>query len=294
MATSGRLVWMCRMASNPSMPGIRRSIKTTSGWHSSLLAVTLAVVTGGVVLVLLGWGAANPILVRMGLRNMTRRPSQTLVLLCGLALSTAVMTASFGLSDSITASEVQQRLARMGAVDESITGPFTQVQVDSTLARLRQESNVAAASAIFFAPQSPTVTLLRTGLSVHGVDLYAVPPDFDQVYGAITNSRDQVVHFADLRSNGVFVSATLAENLNIQPGDTLQLSFEPSPSVVRAVLSKDIAVTAGEAIGNATPKSCCPLHTPSRLTRNRPIPSASRIGGRVAWTRAVQMGPAAG
>src|SRR5215469_15973492 len=169
----------------------------------TLLAVTLAAVPGGVVLVLLGLGATNPILLRMGLRKMTRRPSQTLVLLCGLALSTAVITASFGLSDSITASEVQQRLARIGAVDESITGPFTQAQIDTTLARLRQDSHVAAASAILFAPQSPTVTELRTGLSVHDVDLYAVPPDFDQVYGPITDSRAQVVHFADVRPNEV-------------------------------------------------------------------------------------------
>src|SRR5262249_2341655 len=156
-----------------------------------------AVVTGGVALVLLGLLAAHPILVRMGLRNMTRRPSQTLVLLCGLALSTAVITASFGLSDSITASKLQQRLAPIWAVDERATGPFTQAQVDTPLARLRQDSHVAAASAILFAPQSPTVTELRTGLSVHDVDLYAVPPDFDQVYGAITDSREQVVHFAD-------------------------------------------------------------------------------------------------
>jgi len=78
---------------------------------------------------------------QQGLRNMTRRPSQMLVLPCGLALSTAVMTALFGLSDSIAASEVQQRLARMGAVDESITGPFTQAQVDTALTQLRQDSH---------------------------------------------------------------------------------------------------------------------------------------------------------
>src|SRR5690242_4001534 len=91
------------------------------GVSPDILAILLATITGGLLLALLGLGAARPLLLRMGLRNTTRRPRQTLVLLCGLALSTAVITASFGLSDSFTDSAIQHRLARVGNVDESVT-----------------------------------------------------------------------------------------------------------------------------------------------------------------------------
>ncbi len=155
----------------------------------TLLALTLTVVTGGILLLLLGLALNNPLLLRMGLRNTVRRPGKTILLLCGLALASAVMTASFGLQDSFTSSAAAHRVARMGNVDESVTGPFTQDQIDRDLVRIRAFPQVQAASAIGLYPQSPTVTSLRTGLAVHDVDFYALPPDFDQVYGPLTDGR---------------------------------------------------------------------------------------------------------
>ncbi len=170
----------------------------------TLLALTLAVVTGGILLLLLGLALNNPLLLRMGLRNMVRRPGKTFLLLFGLALASAVMTASFGLQDSFTSSAAAQRVARIGNVDESVTGPFTQGQIDRDLVRIRAFPQVQAASAIGLYPQSPTVTSLRTGLAVHDVDFYALPPDFEQVYGSLTDALGRAVHIANLhqRSTG--------------------------------------------------------------------------------------------
>lgn len=55
----------------------------------TLLALTLAAVTGGILLLLLGLALNNPLLLRMGLRNTVRRPGKTILLLCGLALASA-------------------------------------------------------------------------------------------------------------------------------------------------------------------------------------------------------------
>src|SRR6266516_1869925 len=108
----------------------------------TLLALTLAVVTGGILLLLLGLALNNPLLLRMGLRN---------------------------------------------------------------LVRIRAFPQVQAASAIGLYPQSPTVTSLRTGLAVHDVDFYALPPDFEQVYGSLTDALGRAVHIATLhqRRTGV-------------------------------------------------------------------------------------------
>jgi ABC-type antimicrobial peptide transport system permease subunit len=225
------------------------------------LALSLAAVTGGIVFLLLGLALSNPLLLRMGMRNTVRRPGKTLLLLCGLTLATAVITASFGLQDSFTSSAAAQRIAHMGMVDESVTGPFTRDLLDRDLARIRAFPQVQAASALGIYPQSPTVTSLRTGFAVHDADLYALPSDFNQVYGPLTDAQGQVVQIAKLRAGEALVSASLVQGLAAEVGDRLQLSFgEKTVTVtVRALLSNDIGVTAGEAIATATPQILLPV-----------------------------------
>ena len=231
------------------------------GISPTILAIALAVMTAGVLCVLLGLGANNPVLLRMGLRNMGRRPGRALVLLCGLALATAVITSSLGLSDSFTDTALQHRLARMGNVDESITGPFTKSQIDTAIAQIRRNPDVQGVTAISFSPQGPTVVSTRTGFAVHNTDVYGIPSDFDQVYGPLSDARGQPVHFADLVAGGAFVSPALAQSLAAQPGDELTISFGTKTSniTVRAILSNDIGVTSGEAVGGSLPEIIVPL-----------------------------------
>ena len=80
------------------------------GLSSDMLALLLAALTGGVFLIISGLSVNQPFLWRIGVRNLTRRPAQTLLLLCGLALSLAFIVASFSLNDSFVASVTAQRL----------------------------------------------------------------------------------------------------------------------------------------------------------------------------------------
>ncbi|GCE05920.1 ABC transporter permease [Dictyobacter aurantiacus] len=238
----------------------------------TVLALTLAAVTGGMVFVLLGLALSNPLLLRMGMRNTVRRPGKTLLLLCGLALATTVITASFGLQDSFSSSATEQRITHMGLVDESVTGPFTQDQLDGGLARIRAFPQVQAASALGIYPQSPTVTSLRTGFAVHDVDFYALPPDFNQVYGPLTNVQGQEVQVADLQSGEALISASLAQGLATRVGDRVQLTFGDKrvTVTVRALLSNDIGVTAGEAITPTTAQIMLPLAAAQQIDPEPP------------------------
>ena len=231
------------------------------GFSPTLLSLALAAMAAGVLCLLLGLGANNPVLLRMGLRNMGRRPGRAIVLLCGLALSTAVITASLGLSDSFTDSALQHRLARMGNVDESITGPFTQSQISTAITQIRRNPNVQGVAALSFSPQGPTVVSTRTGFAVHNTDLYGVPSDFDQVYGPLSDARGQAVHFTDLAAGEAFVSPALAQSLAAQPGDIVTILFGTKRFnvTVRAILSNDIGVTSGESVAGALPEIIVPV-----------------------------------
>lgn len=231
------------------------------------LALLLAGLTAGVLLIVLSLGVSNPILWRLGLRNVLRRPGQTVIMLAGLMLAAVFITASFGLQDSFNQSMVSDRLTKMGNVDEAVSGTFTQDQVNEALAHLQNMPQVQAATGIYYMPRGARIFSERTGLSVNDQYLYGMPPAFDQVYGPLTDNQGRRLHFADLGPNDAFVSSTVARDENVQVGDHLQvalfgLSDATLVVTVRAVLSTDLAITNSELeFDGSYPEIIMPLAT---------------------------------
>src|ERR1700737_3085145 len=117
-----------------------------SGLAPDAIALALLLATSGFLLLVVG--LSRPVFLRMSLRNMVRRPSQTVILLCGLMLSTIFITASLGLDDSFTDSENTYRLAQLGQVDEAVSGQFSVDQFAQTSARLQQLPEVQATAGV--------------------------------------------------------------------------------------------------------------------------------------------------
>ena len=62
-----------------------------------LLAIFLPVIA---VVAYMAW--RNPVMLKLGLRNIPRRKSQTSLIIVGIMMSTLIMAAAFGTGDSIT------------------------------------------------------------------------------------------------------------------------------------------------------------------------------------------------
>jgi putative ABC transport system permease protein len=254
-----------------------------SGWSPTSLALLMASLTVGILLVAFGFGATNRLIRRMGLRNVVRRPGQALMMLMGLTLATIFITASFGLQDSFNQSMVSDRLLKMGNVDEAVSGTFTQAQVNEALAHLQQMPQVQAATGIQYLPNGARIFSERTALNNVDQYLYGVPPAFDQVYGPLTDNQGRQVRFADLGPHDVFVSSTVARDEDVRVGDRLQLVFEEQTNetlevTVRAVLSRDLAVTHGELqFDGSYPEIIMPLATTLSLSAHTnflaPVPN---------------------
>ncbi len=75
------------------------------------LALTLIVVTVGVLLVATVPGRSAPLLRRMARRQIARRPMQSVMMIAGLALAAVFITAPLGLQDSFQASSTSLRLS---------------------------------------------------------------------------------------------------------------------------------------------------------------------------------------
>ncbi|GHO55741.1 ABC transporter permease [Ktedonobacter robiniae] len=239
---------------------------TLPGFSPTTQTLLLAVVVGGAVLIIVGLSINNPLLWRMGMRNILRHRAQTLIMLCGLLLSFVFLTATFGLQDSLTHSVEADRLTKVGDVDESVTGPFTQNQVESALTQIRQQAAVRAATALYLNPLGASFRSQQTGVTQTNQYILGVPPDFDQVYGALRDSQGQAISSADLRANEVLLSHSVAKSLDIKPGDQLQIKLNGQNATlnatVRAILSNDVAVTGGElGFDGSYPEMVLPLAT---------------------------------
>lgn len=87
----------------------------------------IALLVGGVTAILLYlaflW-LRNPVLMKIGLRNMLRRPTQSALIVIGLTLSTIIVVSALGVGDTLRYSIQKQAIAAYGEVDEIIAPPL--------------------------------------------------------------------------------------------------------------------------------------------------------------------------
>lgn len=88
---------------------------------------TAIVLAATVVLILLYLGLLwlrNPILVKLGVRNIPRRPTQSILIVIGLALSTIIIVSALSTGDTLTYSLRRQAVAAYGEIDEILAPPL--------------------------------------------------------------------------------------------------------------------------------------------------------------------------
>lgn len=96
---------------------------TLNDLNTTLIFVLLGAVTA-VLLYLLVVSLRNPVLAKLGLRNMARRPAQTVLIVVGLTLSTVIVVSALGAGDTLRNSIERQAISAYGQVDEIIAPPL--------------------------------------------------------------------------------------------------------------------------------------------------------------------------
>ncbi|WP_201371178.1 ABC transporter permease [Ktedonobacter robiniae] len=203
-----------------------------------------------ILLFIAGIGFTQRTLLRIGLRNMLRRRGQMLLLLGGLALSSAFITASFVLNDSLQYAANAQLLGNIGTIDETVTGTFTAEQATTYLSDIRRNEHIQAATGLLQSYQTASITSQRTGFSQDRLNVVAVPADFDEVFGPARDSDGKRVRFANLHAGDLYLGATLAQNFSAHVGDqlTLTLSGRRVTGTVRAILATNISTNASDIL----------------------------------------------
>ncbi len=182
----------------------------------------------------------NPIMFKLGIRNIPRRRSQTILIVIGLMLSTVIISAAFTTGDTVDRSVTAQVYTLLDSVDETIaTGArdkgevfgddtgnalrdsaFDQSTVQPLIDSLNQSPNVDAVVPLYgdVAVAVNQVQRLSTPLfTLQGLDpAVDALPDLHNIDGGN-------VKVADLGEGELYLNRSAADDLDLGVGDTVTL-----------------------------------------------------------------------
>ena len=84
------------------------------------LAVALGLILAGAALISL----RNPIIGKLGIRNIPRRPTQSTLIVIGLTLSTMIIVSALSLGDTLDNTIRRQTIDAYGQIDQVVSPPF--------------------------------------------------------------------------------------------------------------------------------------------------------------------------
>ena len=196
----------------------------------------------------------RPLLGKLAMREAIRRPGQTLLVVGGLMVGTATITAGFVAADSVAESTVDTFAYRYyGHVDITVTanGEFFPRDVAEEIASSTAVQNVTdGVSAGIDLPVSAADLDTRQGAS--RVTLVGFDPAAQGPFGAFTLVPEGETFGADLETDDVLISRLLAERIQAQPGDRLGVRLETIDGVARERLLHVAGIVRSEGPGAYT------------------------------------------
>ena len=200
----------------------------------ALLAVSLATV--GYVIV------RNRVMFFIGLRNIPRRPAQTVLIILGLMLSTLIISAAFTTGDTVDHSLGAQSFRLLGHVDEMVQlqgeTEGSPRDVDSfipaeTVERLRAEIAADPGGVDGFLPVliedvpavNPRSRQSEPSVNFYGLDAASLEgfPD------VVSKSSGDVLDVGSLAADQVFMNDSAADELAAEAGDRIQVFVGGEP-----------------------------------------------------------------
>jgi putative ABC transport system permease protein len=246
------------------------------GIRMSLLAAILLISCGVILLGLVFLGLRNRVMLKLGLRNIPRRRTQTVLIVVGLMLGTLIISAAFGTGDTMTYSFRSMALDSLGETDElihtggsmSLIGPkivigntsgeyypsqinfFSQSRFTSLSAKVASQQANQDASALLIDALVPVIVNKEAlvidytsrqsegMVSVIGYESFAADS-----FGQLRTTSGKRITFGELGENEVYLEQKMADRLMAEPGHELDIFLvanKPFRATVRAIIPTGI------------------------------------------------------
>ena len=229
------------------------------------ILVALAILVGAVGALAIH----NRIFLKLGIRNVSRRPARTALIVLGLMLGTTIIASALVTGDTMSHTIRSSAVTSLGQTDElvSVSGAdiSAEVELGSTTGveyfsqdvlpeveyelLLRHDDLIDGVAPAIIEPLA--VQSVTTRQSEPRVTLFASDQAHLAAFGAITRHSDGVPQYLnDLRPGEVFLNAEAADELDSAPGHRLRLFAEGDvlPVRVRAVVDYQGAGTDGAGL----------------------------------------------
>lgn len=193
----------------------------------------------------------RPVIFKLGIRNVPRRKTQTMLIIIGLMLATLIISAALATGDTLNYSMRKSAMDQLGLVDAYVTTsentdflPNLSPDQQSTITQAINDSGLADATSPMLVLQSPAVNLgdldptsITSPASVMEDAIASEPMTYlvgqDQAtvssFGDHVTADGEVRSLDDLKEGEVFINATLADQLDIQAGQTLFYAVNNQP-----------------------------------------------------------------
>ena len=234
----------------------------------NLFGVPMGGLTVGVVAVLLVFLAIlaffarrNPVLLKLGLRNIPRRRAQTVLIIVGLMLSTAIITSALALGDTVSSLIRNGALDSLGATDIVVESPtfagfgdefLTVEQSGAVLASVDGDSRVDGAM-----PQIRIdLPILNSGngMTSVGAPLLGLDPSRMRGFDEIKTPGGKSFQVESLGARDILLNEGMADDLDAAAGDELTViapTGEHRFTVSAVVIGVGLAGTRGDGTNSA-------------------------------------------
>ncbi len=202
------------------------------GVSMDIIAVVSMAVTAAILLFVAYIAWRNPVMFKLGLRNIPRRKAQSTLIVVGLMLSTLIMSAAFGTGDTLTTSVTGEVYSILGEADEWISWDAEKeprpiedqviplATVEEWQQRFANDPEIEA-----FVPfQRETLPIVnqRTRLNEPSARIVAFRSSDAQALGGL---RDLVGAPVALGGNDIAINKDLAKEIGAQAGDTVVVFY---------------------------------------------------------------------
>ncbi len=194
----------------------------------------------------------NAAIVKMSIRNLIRHPKNTVIVLIGLLIGTAVISGSLVSSSSLDYVVVRTAYDALGNVDETVASngaPFN-YSVYSKLVADTELTNSTDGISPSLLGQVASVDDVSSGIVSSNVTLVGLDFSTDSPFGAFALQNNTQTNASDLTNGEVLVNGKLARDLDAHVGDRLTVYYGSNGPSVKAYTFtiKYIAQDEGKAL----------------------------------------------
>ncbi|MBT3363294.1 MAG: ABC transporter permease [Chloroflexi bacterium] len=218
------------------------------------LMVALLIIFGVGIAVMALIALRNRVLLKMAVRNIPRRRTQTILVVLGLMMASLLFSASFSTGDTLTHSIRLEALAEIGEVDVIVQTEgqdvsnqdfdptqdfsekpsyFAQTYFETVRERLSSVPEVEGVAPLI--SEVAPVLAPTTRLSEPQIDILGYAQEWMDGFDRLVDSEGNTLSVSGLTAGQVYVSSEISQKLEVGSGDTIMVFLGPLPTDLEVV-----------------------------------------------------------